>query len=118
MKYQEIEKGLKLCSSGAKEKNTKCSQCPYLEKGCLSALLSDATRYIEYLKSPRHDYNERKKAESQIPENRDKPRSSERGSQTPNPRKQGKPVSEWLKEERERRARNGEKDCISLWDLL
>lgn len=104
MKYWEIEKGLKLCSLGAKEKTTKCRQCPYLEKGCLSALLADSLRYIKQLK---------------IPKNGDIARSSERGSHTPNPEKQGspapcrngKPVSEWLKEERERREKNGEKDC-------
>lgn len=120
MKSFEIEKGLKLCSLGAKEKTAKCKQCPYLEKGCLSALLSDATRYIDYLKSPRHDYNERKRAEAQIPKNGDMSGSSARGSKAQNPEKQGspapcrnngKPVSEWLKEERERREKNGEKDC-------
>lgn len=103
MNNQQIEKGLKLCSLGAKEKNTKCKLCPYLEKGCLSALLADSLRYIQRLK---------------VPKNGDIARSSARGSQAPNPEKQGsqpfrkngKPVSEWLKEDRERRAKNGEED--------
>lgn len=103
MNNQQIEKGLKLCAAGAKEKNTKCSQCPYARAGCLSALLSDSLRYIQRLK---------------VPQNRDSRPGNSTSSAAPNPRKQGKPVSEWLKEERERRARNGEKDCISLWDLL
>ncbi len=108
MKNFEIEKGLKLCSLGAKEKNTKCKICPYLEKGCLSALLADSLWYIHRLKQ-----------KSQIPENRDTARSSARGSQAQNPEKQGsrapyrngKPVSEWLIEDQERREKNGEKDC-------
>lgn len=102
MKFWEIEKGLKLCSVGAKEKLTRCSKCPYVEEGCLSALFRDASRYIDYLKSPRHIYNERKKAESATPPQKAKP--------TPPP-KRGKPVSEWLEEERKERERKGEKDC-------
>ncbi len=93
LKYREIEKALKLCSAGAREKVTKCPKCPYLEKGCLSALLADASRYIDYLKSPRRRYDESHKAKAVPPQNR------------------GKPVAEWLKEQREEAARTGAKDC-------
>ncbi len=93
MKYQQIEKALKICAAGAKEKMTKCPQCPYLEKGCLSALLADTKRYIDYLKSPRHSYDE-----------------SQKTKHTP-PQRRGKPVSEWLEEERKERERTGAPDC-------
>lgn len=96
MNSQQIEKGLKLCAAGAKEKNTKCSQCPYLKNGCLSALLADSLRYIQRLK---------------VPQNRDSRPGNSARSDLRNPAKQGKPVSEWLKEERERQTRMGEKDC-------
>ena len=95
MNNQQIEKGLKLCSAGAKEKNTKCSQCPYARAGCLSALLSDSLRYIQRLKVPQ--YEEPKKKAKPTP-----------------PPKRGKPVSEWLEEERKERERKGEKDCDDI----
>ncbi len=92
MNNQQIEKALKICAAGAKEKNTKCSSCPYVRAGCLSVLLADTSRYIQRLKFPR--YEEPKKKAKPTP-----------------PPKRGKPVSEWLEEERKERERKGEKDC-------
>jgi hypothetical protein len=95
MNNQQIEKALKICAQGAKAVKVHCLSCPYINKGCLTALLTDSLRYIQRLKVPR--YEEPKKKAKPTP-----------------PPKRGKPVSEWLEEERKERERKGEKDCDDI----
>ena len=87
MNNQEIEKALRLCAEGAKEKMTKCHLCPYARAGCLASLLKDTSLYITRLKV-------QQKNSSSVPQ-------SSPQSASPYPRKNGKPVQQWLREHAE-----------------